>query len=156
VAIGEPLVELETEKVNTELPADEAGVLQRILRKEGETVKPGDALGVIATDGAGTGVAPAARATAEIAPSQPLGATDKSDRTDRPEKQARPQDVTAHEPDAPEENGRVRASPLAERMAEELHVDLSQVPPTTPGGRVTREDVEAFARSEERTTKEEG
>src|SRR5438105_4237526 len=51
VALGEPLVELETDKVNTELPADEAGVLQSILRREGETVKPGDPLGVIATAG---------------------------------------------------------------------------------------------------------
>jgi 2-oxoglutarate dehydrogenase E2 component (dihydrolipoamide succinyltransferase) len=47
VAVGEPLVELETEKVNTEVPADEAGILERILRHEGETVRPGDVLGII-------------------------------------------------------------------------------------------------------------
>src|SRR5436305_12467712 len=74
VAIGEPLVELETEKVNTELPADEAGVLQSILRREGETVKPGDALGVIATDGGAAGAAPAA-----VNPSDASGESGKSD-----------------------------------------------------------------------------
>src|SRR3954447_13174121 len=47
VSVGEALVELETDKVNTELPADDAGVLERILRREGETVKVGDPLAVI-------------------------------------------------------------------------------------------------------------
>ncbi|MEJ5253388.1 MAG: biotin/lipoyl-containing protein, partial [Armatimonadota bacterium] len=42
VATGEPVVELETDKVNAEVPADQAGVLQRILKQEGETVRPGD------------------------------------------------------------------------------------------------------------------
>src|SRR5205085_4149730 len=67
VNLGEPLVELETDKVNTELPADEAGILESILRREGETVKPGDALGVIATDG-GAEAKPAAPPERQPAP----------------------------------------------------------------------------------------
>src|SRR5947207_15984461 len=47
VSVGEALVELETDKVNTELPADDSGVLSRILRREGETVKPGDTVAEI-------------------------------------------------------------------------------------------------------------
>src|SRR5437764_11912546 len=105
VSLGEPLVELETDKVNTELPADEAGILESILRREGETVKPGDALGVIATDGG-----------AEAKPVPPS------------ERQPAPEAAPA-EADAQQENGRVRASPLAERVAETMRVDRSQVPP---------------------------
>src|SRR5581483_7482680 len=47
VAVGEPVVELETEKVNSEVAADESGILERILRREGETVQPGDVLALI-------------------------------------------------------------------------------------------------------------
>src|SRR4051794_12694268 len=47
VAVGDPLVELETDKVNQELESTDAGVLERILRQEGETVKVGEALAVI-------------------------------------------------------------------------------------------------------------
>ena len=53
VAVGEMLVELETEKVNTEVAADEAGVLEKIVHPEGDTVKPGDVLGtIVGADGA--------------------------------------------------------------------------------------------------------
>src|SRR5437660_5904240 len=47
VAVGDPLVELETDKVNQELESTDAGVLERILRQEGETVKVGEPLAVI-------------------------------------------------------------------------------------------------------------
>jgi 2-oxoglutarate dehydrogenase E2 component (dihydrolipoamide succinyltransferase) len=116
VAVGEPVVELETEKVNTEVPADEGGVLVQILRPEGATVRPGEVLGLIA-----------ARAEA-AAPSPPAEA---------------PAPRAAPERGAP---ARVRASPLAQRLAAELGVDLAAVAGTGPGGRVTREDVEAHVR----------
>nr|MBA2355235.1 dihydrolipoyllysine-residue succinyltransferase [Acidobacteriota bacterium] len=56
VAVGDPLVELETEKIDLEVNADQAGVLGKILRQEGEDVQVGEALASIE---AGTGVAPA-------------------------------------------------------------------------------------------------
>src|SRR5690348_5071293 len=52
VTAGEPLVELDTDKVSVEVPADEDGVISQILQAEGETVHPGDALGVIGGNGA--------------------------------------------------------------------------------------------------------
>ncbi len=112
VAVGEPVVELETEKVNTEVPADEGGVLVQILRPEGATVRPGEVLGLIA-------------ARAEAAPPPPAEAPAPSAAPERGEP------------------ARVRASPLAQRLAAELGVDLAAVPGTGPGGRVTRADVEA-------------
>lgn len=109
VATGEPVVELETDKVNAEVPADQAGVLQRILKQEGETVRPGDVLGILAE-------APAAEMVAPV---------------------------------PPEAEGESRATPMARKIAEELGVDLREVPGTGAGGRVTKEDVQAYARMRE-------
>ena len=119
VAVGDAVVELETEKVSTEVPAEVAGRLARVLRREGETVRPGDVLGIIE----------AAR-PAETPPSPPPPA---------------PAREAAAEAEGGEE--RVRVSPVAQRLAAELGVDISQVRGTGPGGRVTREDVEAYARA---------
>src|SRR5687767_10673397 len=78
VAVGEPLVELETEKVNTEVAAEEAGVLERIVHQEGDTVQPGDVLGVIGSAAATAQAtdAPedsAAARAAEASPARPAG-----------------------------------------------------------------------------------
>ena len=64
VAVGEPVVELETEKVNTEVPADEGGVLVQILRPEGATVRPGEVLGLIAARAEAAAPSPPAEAPA--------------------------------------------------------------------------------------------
>ncbi len=112
VTVGEPVVELETEKVNTEVPAEETGVLERILRREGETVRPGEVLGIIAEGQRETvGTPPPGQETAPAA------------QTAAPEAEA-------------------RATPVARRLAAELGIDLDQVKGTGPGGRITKEDVE--------------
>src|SRR3569833_1360501 len=100
VALGETLVELETDKVNTELAAEEAGVLASILHREGETVRPGDTLGTINAQ-AEAAVAPAANGASPAAESTPAAAAD--------------------EPRAP------NPTPLAQRVAEDLQVDVSRV-----------------------------
>ena len=132
VAVGEALVELETEKVNTELPSDDNGILQAILCGEGETVKPGDTIGTITPgNGAGAG-APVAPAVQEAAASA------------NAEHESAAAAITEAHDSAPD-GDRQRATPLAERVAEDLHVDIAQVPATGPGGRVTRDDVQSFA-----------
>jgi len=115
VGVGELLVELETDKVNAEISAEEAGILERILHQVGAVVHPGDSLGTIAA-GAAPSAAPPTEATGN-------GATPP----------------TAAAADVP-------ATPLAQRVAEDLNVDLTRVPRSGPGGRVTRDDVESFAR----------
>jgi 2-oxoglutarate dehydrogenase E2 component (dihydrolipoamide succinyltransferase) len=115
VEAGEALVQLETEKVNVDVAADQAGVLGKIARKEGETVHPGDVLATI-TEGTRAAAAPAPAAkpsTDKVAPPPP------TEEVDRP-----------------------HASPVARRMAEEHGLDLASVEGTGTGGRVTREDVE--------------
>src|SRR5579862_8933488 len=131
VTVGEPLVELETDKVNTELSAEDAGVLESILRKEGETVHPGETLAVIGTADGAAKPAPAPAATAAPIPPASSGPSTFN--------------LQPSTPEAPE-NGEVRATPLAERVAEQLHVDLSRVPASGAGGKVVRNDVESFAR----------
>lgn len=59
IAVDEPLVELETDKVTVEVPAPAAGVLAEITAKEGDTVEVGELLGQISSDGAAVAAAPA-------------------------------------------------------------------------------------------------
>lgn len=128
VAVGEAVVELETEKVNLEVGASAPGVLARIERGEGEDVRVGDVLGL---------VEPAAEAAAPAPPGEP-----------KPDGKARPQPEAPSPPAgaAPAEGvgAAERATPVAKRMAEAEGIDLSRVPPSAPGARVTKEDVEAF------------
>jgi 2-oxoglutarate dehydrogenase E2 component (dihydrolipoamide succinyltransferase) len=113
VAAGDPLVELETDKIDLEVGAPQAGVLRRIDRRDGEDVKVGEVLGVIEeSDGRGGGPAPE-RQDASPAPAQ----EDES---------------------AP----RRRATPAAKKAAERNEVDISQVQGTGDAGRVMRRDVE--------------
>jgi len=115
-------VQLETEKVNLDVSADQAGVLSRISAREGDTVHPGDVLASI--DEAkvpSPGVQPVS--------SVPESATSES-------AAAPPETQAAAEAERP------HASPVARRIAEEHGLDLSRVEGTGTGGRVTREDVE--------------
>jgi 2-oxoglutarate dehydrogenase E2 component (dihydrolipoamide succinyltransferase) len=119
VAAGDPLVELETDKIDLEVSAPQAGVLSRIDRKDGEDVKVGEVLGVI--DEAAKGASPAAAApTPQGAPAS-----------------------TAAAP-ASDERG-PRATPTARKAAEEQKVDLANVRGSGDAGRVMRRDVEQAA-----------
>jgi 2-oxoglutarate dehydrogenase E2 component (dihydrolipoamide succinyltransferase) len=118
VAAGEAVVELETDKVNLEVASDQAGVIGVIARAEGETVAVGDVLGsVLAGAAPAVGAKPVSPAPAEA--------------------------VAAPAPAAaPATNGAaVTATPVAQRVAAEHAVDLSDVPGSGVGGRVTKDDV---------------
>jgi 2-oxoglutarate dehydrogenase E2 component (dihydrolipoamide succinyltransferase) len=116
----QPLVEVTTDKVDAEIPAPVAGVVEALLVAEGQVVAVGAALVRIAAEAAeSVAQAPAQGPTAEPASS--------------PES-ARP--ATA-EPASP------RATPLARRVAEQAKLDLRKVEATGPGGKVTKRDVEA-------------
>jgi 2-oxoglutarate dehydrogenase E2 component (dihydrolipoamide succinyltransferase) len=114
VSAGETVVELETDKVNLEVAADAGGVMGPIVKGEGETVAIGDLLATVEAGGA----AVAAPAPAPAVVSAPAPAANGA---------------SAATP--------VPASPVAQRIAAEQQVDLSQVTGTGPGGRVTKDDV---------------
>ena len=119
VSAGDPLVELETDKIDLEVGAPAAGVLSRIDRKDGEDVKVGEVLGVI--DEAAQGSAAAAPPAA--APAEP----------------AAPAEAKA--------SAKSRATPAAKNAAEQNDVDISRVQGTGDAGRVMRRDVERAAES---------
>ena len=132
---GEPLYELDTDKVTQEVEADASGVLLRIAVAEGE-VEVGRTIGVIGQPGEAVD-ADGAGGRAE----SPDGASASgSTRVEAPVDEAR--EVVADQPQVEARGGRVKASPLARRIARERGVDLSVVRGTGPDGRIVAEDVE--------------
>ncbi len=131
VARGEELVEIETDKANMTYESDLEGALQTVAR-EGDTLAVGD---LIARIGAQEGEGPPA---AEEAAGE-VGA-----RAEAPE--AEPEGVPTPAPDDSRED-RVKASPLARRVAREEGVDLGGVHGSGPGGRIVKADVEGVAGS---------
>ncbi len=152
---GEELVEIETDKANMTYEADQAGVL-KIVAQEGDTLPVGDTIAKIGEGGAeessgGAGEAEESGEAKDAAPQS--GGAEES--VDAPEDEAErvKQPVATEEPDeqpeaAPatdEGNGRVKASPIARRMAQELGVELAGLSGSGPGGRIVKADVEAAA-----------
>jgi 2-oxoglutarate dehydrogenase E2 component (dihydrolipoamide succinyltransferase) len=116
VAPGEPLVELETDKVNLEVGAERAGVLSRIERREGEDVKIGDLLGLISEGAEASSPAPE---KVEPPPLPP--------QTETPSKPAE----------------KMKATPSARRLAQEHGIDLKDVAGTGSGNQITLQDVQS-------------
>ena len=138
------LVEVQTDKVNTEIPSPVAGTLKDVKVKEGDTVPIGTLLATFET-------AETADAPVSAAPT-PLAATPDAP----PAPQRPPSQIGAPRPEAPREapptpaaaapssNGDVRATPVVRRLASEHGVDLERVQGTGLNGRVTRQDVEQY------------
>jgi 2-oxoglutarate dehydrogenase E2 component (dihydrolipoamide succinyltransferase) len=142
---GDSLVELETDKVNLDVTAEEDGVLARIERREGEVVTVGDVLGLVSGSNGATAPAPesATATTAAAAASTPTPAVEAPPiaATAPPVAPEPPVLGTSAAEDDADGAGGGRAAPAVRRLAEEHHVDLNTVTGTGPGGRVTREDV---------------
>jgi 2-oxoglutarate dehydrogenase E2 component (dihydrolipoamide succinyltransferase) len=143
---GESLVELETDKVNLDVTAEEDGVLARIERREGEVVTVGEVLGLVSGSNGASPPAPETDTTTTPAAPEPVPPAPQPPpiaATAPPAAPAPPTPSTA--PVAGEDDadgaGGGRAAPAVRRLAEEHHVDLNTVTGTGPGGRVTREDV---------------
>lgn len=152
IAADQPLVEVMTDKVTVELPAPFAGRLLKIVAMEGALVPVGGVLALVDAANASRG------ASAEAAETQDAGDTRSLFRAQAPSSDAatvtvvrrqgntpRPRAATNHTPPAIRgAYGRVAAVPAARRLARELGIDIEHVPGSGPGGRVRREDVEAF------------
>ena len=138
----EPLFEISTDKVDAEIPAPASGVLQEIKVAEGTTVQVNTVVGTISSDG--DGAAPAKAAPAAEKKAAPVTAPAA------PKAEARPAAKT--EPAAPaaqvhEDDEHARSSPLVRKIAREHNVNLSQVEGTGLGGRITKQDIQAFIES---------
>jgi pyruvate dehydrogenase E2 component (dihydrolipoamide acetyltransferase) len=144
---GEELVEIETDKANMTYEADHDGVL-KIVAQEGDTLPVGQAIAQIGGDG-GNGAAPAAAEEPAPEPESSAeggagAAGEEVERVKQPEPVATEKREPEPEPQG-EGNGRVKASPIARRMAQDLGVDLAALQGTGPGGRIVKSDVEAAA-----------
>ncbi len=134
---GDPLYELDTEKVTQEVEADAGGVLLKILVREGEVP-------------VGAPVAYIGEAGEHIPAGSDAGASEPVSEERHREAEAAPQGENGRraEPiprEAPSAGGRVKASPLARRIARERGVDLAALTGTGPEGRIVAEDVERAA-----------
>src|SRR5260370_4553348 len=127
---GEPLYELDTDKVTQEVEAEASGVLLKIAIPEGE-VEVGKTIGFIGEQGEAV-AAQEAPATAE----KPADAPTRVQREPAPAAEPQPA------PSNGSTNGRIKASPLARRIAHERGLDLAQVPRTGPDGPLLPEDRE--------------
>ena len=132
VEIGDIIAEVETDKATMEMEAFDEGVLTVIHVPAGGKALIGTVLGVL--DGTDTDAAPVAVAT----PSAAATATTPSAVT---------QVAATTAPVAHAAGERIKSSPLARKIAETLHVDLSQIAGSGPGGRIVRKDVESAAKS---------
>ncbi len=140
----EPLFEISTDKVDAEIPSPSAGVLDEIKVKEGQTVPINTVVAVIDAAGSATSAPPPAPAPAKAAPAPaatpaPAAAAPKPQIVPPPA----PQPAAAPAASATKDAARVHSSPLVRRMAKEHGIDLTTVPGTGAGGRVSKQDIEA-------------
>jgi len=157
VAVGDILAEVETDKATMEMEAFDEGVLSEIYVKDGEKVQIGQKLALLL----GKGETPAppkdeskqsSTLTATAAERAPVpakqpennGREPKTAEAEQPKKAEQPTPQRSIEPQA---GDRVKASPLAKKLAEDAGVDLSHVQGSGPGGRILRADVEAAAQT---------
>ena len=145
IEADEPLLEISTDKVDTEVPSPASGIVTQILVPEGETVEVGTKLAVIGGEAGAPAEAPPAPATAEAAAEAqaPSGAESPA-----PAPPPAPEPTpAAQQTNGDEQDGKSFVSPVVARIASEHGVDVSSVPGTGRGGRVTKKDILAFVES---------
>ena len=150
IKVGDVLAEVETDKANMEMEALAAGVLRRIFVKAGEKAPVAGLIAVIAGKDEDisafeaqaakerSAAMPAAVAAPAAAPAPSLAATPVPAAAGAPV--PAPRAPMVHE-------GRVKASPLAKKVAAEKHIALEEIPGSGPGGRIVKRDVESFVAS---------
>ena len=163
IAVDQPVLELETDKATIEVPSDVAGTVKEVKVKAGDKVKPGQPVLVLDN---GAGAPPKQEAKPEAPkpeppkppaakPEAPKAEAPKQDapkETERPRASvtniaaARPAPPAPPAPAPPSQATAAPAAPSVRRLAREIGVDVTQVPGTGPGGRITQDDVKEFAK----------
>jgi 2-oxoglutarate dehydrogenase E2 component (dihydrolipoamide succinyltransferase) len=141
----EPLFEISTDKVDTEIPSPTAGTLGEVLVEEGKTVAINTVVARIDEGGAAAAAQPAAPAQEAPAPPAPAPAAPAAAAP-----QSNPSPAPAPAPEAPapaaaeSEEPSGPLSPIVRKMAREFNIDLKQIKGTGAGGRITKQDVESY------------
>ena len=149
VKSGEPLVELETDKINFEVEAEQDGVLESIAKGEGETVNVGEVIGTIGEADGQPAAQPQEAEPQEAEPREEEAEAQEAEEraeVEQPEAAAEAEEADGHR----EMEDGVRASPSVRKLAQEYDVDLAEVSGSGSGGRITREDVERLIREQDR------
>ena len=161
--VDQSVLELETDKATIEVPSDVAGTVKEIKVKAGDKVKPGQAVLVLdGANGASGAAAPKEEPKAEVPKQEaaPAAAAPAPEAPQAPEAAAAPEkpkasvhNIAAARPAAapalaaPSANvTSAPAAPSVRRLAREIGVDITQVPGTGPGGRITQDDVKEFSK----------
>src|SRR5215469_8428986 len=166
VAVGDVIAEVETDKATMEMEAFDEGVLGEICVNEGQKVEIGQKLALLLQEGeappsGGKAKGPAAPAVAAAAkPDRPAGTAssateakvDKA-KTTAAREEARPADGAGDQPSPATLEDRVKASPLAKKIARELGVELTSLQGSGPGGRIVRDDVLEAAKTTQKGPK---
>src|SRR3954465_7164283 len=139
IEADEPLLEISTDKVDTEVPSPATGTVTQILVQEGETVDVGTKLAQI---GGAVGVAPQDERAPP--PRATQGAAQAADAASPAETPQPVQPIQAAPEPVAHENGNRFASPVVARIASEHGVDPGAVPGTGRGGRVTKQDIMGY------------
>ncbi len=141
VTAGEPLVELETDKVNFEVEAEQDGVLESIAVGEGEDVGVGDVIGTLG-EGDGASSEPQAEEDEQQAEAeQPQAEEEEAE-------EAEAEQAVSEETNGHREDGGGRASPSVRRLAQEYDINLAEVSGSGSSGRITKDDVERLIREQ--------
>jgi pyruvate dehydrogenase E2 component (dihydrolipoamide acetyltransferase) len=146
---GEPLYELDTEKVTQEVEAESSGILLRILAGEGEEIEVGKTIAFIGQEGEEV-LEEEAKSRTRIAAVEEGGAGGPGPVGEGERGRGRDSDESAPRPEVSEQRqngGRIKASPLARRIARERGIELASLRGTGPEGRIVAEDVERAAAS---------
>jgi 2-oxoglutarate dehydrogenase dihydrolipoamide succinyltransferase (E2 component) len=138
VSMDEPLLEISTDKVDTEVPSPGTGVVQRLIAQEGETVPVGTVIATIAPEGAV--VADQAAAPPEEKPAMPAGEPPQPAADPSPPAASPAVEVA----DDSSTDGKTFVSPVVARIAAEHGVDVNAVSGTGRAGRVTKKDILSF------------
>ena len=153
VEADEALLEISTDKVDTEVPSPASGTVTQILVPEGETVEVGTKLAVIGGEDGAPAEAPAPAAEPE-APPEPATAAAAAEaqaassaETPAPAPEPAPAPQPAATPTNGEQDAKSFVSPVVARIAAEHGIDVSSVPGTGRGGRVTKKDILQFVES---------
>lgn len=146
IAVDEDVAEIETDKATMTMQSFREGIIHKIYVKEGQSVALGAALALVLEDGeeapADADQAPASEGAATAAPASGKEAAPASDPAPSSAAAQAPTAPAAPPASAPSAQGRVKASPLARKIAKEKGIDLARVTGSGPGGRIVKKDIE--------------
>ncbi|MDC3413618.1 2-oxoglutarate dehydrogenase complex dihydrolipoyllysine-residue succinyltransferase [Aquibacillus sp. 3ASR75-11] len=150
---GDPILELETDKVNVEVNSDYAGVISELVKEEGDDVEVGDIIAKVDENGEAGGTDASSTTEAPAKKKEESTAETAKPADSKPAEPTEPKAAEPTEPKAAEQvdekqvdTNEIVASPAARKRARELGINLNEVYPRDPLGRIRPEDVEATAK----------